>query len=197
MKKTRSTPPIAECRHMPVGSKTPLTDHFRYWFIFADHSFLSFSYTVGMPKCAKCGKRIRIPDFYYSLPFNLLYLVCFTIIAWGEIALLNTFALSKDFLLLFCVIVLLLLTYLLVDRVVWFVLMHICRWRAVAIDQVEHKTFLQRESKRFTDDRLIKRIMWLLGIGLGCCLAGTPPKWDIYHLGGLGVGLLIRVFMRK
>ena len=196
MCRTNSNHPISVCRHTPVGIRTRLRDRFRYWFIFTDHSMRSFSYTVGMVKCAKCGELICIPDLYYSLPFNLLYMACCAILVWGEIELLIVGALQNRILLFSCVIALLLLTYLLVDRVIWFVMMHICKWRAVVINPEEHEIFIQNESKRFADDRQIKRIMCFLGTGLGCYLIGTPQKWYMSFLFGVLAGLLILLTKR-
>lgn len=196
MSSTNSNLPIAVCRHTPVEKSTRLRDRFRYWFIFTDHSLQSFSYTVGMVKCAKCGEHIRIPDFYYSFPFNLMYLACCATLVWGGMTLLLVNTFHNNILLFICVIALLLLTYLLVDRVFCFVTMHICKWSAVVINSEEHEIFIQNESKRFADDRQIKRIMWFLGTGLGYCLIGTPQKWYISYLLGLAVGLLILVSMR-
>lgn len=196
MRNEKINHPTEGCRHSPVGRTTRLINHFRYWFIFTDYSIYSFSYTVGMVKCAKCGKLLRIPDMFYSFPYNLLYMVCYAIITWGEMKLLTAYASSNVIALGCCIFATLLVTYFVVDRVLWFGIMHFCKWKPENVNSHNHKLFVQRESKRFADDRKIKYGMWFLGTGLGQYLHGTPPEWFAYAMIGTASGLVIYIAMR-
>lgn len=162
--------PTAECRHRPVGKDTRLVDRFRFWFIFPDYQNRWFSYTVGMVKCTKCGQVLRIPGAYCSIPTNLLYFACFALFTWWELPWLMGMLGTNLFLLAVCHVAVAVPVYFLFDRVVWFSVMHLCRWRSVAVPPEEQKAFIDRESRRFGMDRRFKCAIYFLAHVLICRL---------------------------
>lgn len=195
MSNERIEPNVGECRHSPVGESTRLIDHFRYWFIFTKFSILSFSYTVGLVKCTKCGAILRIPKLYYYFLYNLLYMACNTVLGWGALKFLTSINRLRNqvFLLTICYMVTIVLIYFLVDRTLWFLVMHLCKWESANIEPQDYESFIQKESYRFLQDRKIKHGMYLLGLGLGSSMIGTPPRWYASYLLGLVTGILILI----
>ena len=187
---------VSDCRHRPVGRNTRFIDRFRFWFIFTDYAKFKHCYTVGMVKCVKCGEVLRIPELYYSIPVNLLYLVCYAALTFWQCTLFISVAHQNKILLVICVFAALFLTYLLVDRLFWFAVMHFCKWHSEVVNPEDQKAFIQNESERFEYDRRIKSSMCLLGIGLGQWLLRSPPRWHMSFIYGTLVGVVILILAR-
>ena len=186
----------SDCRHRPVGRSTRLIDRFRFWFIFTDYTKLKHCYTVGMVKCAKCGEVLRIPELYYSIPANLLYLLCYTALTFWSYTLLISFAPQSKLLLAIYIFAILFLTYHLIDRAFWFAVMHFCKWRSIVVNPEEQNAFIRNESERFEYDRRIKFSMWFLGVGLGQWMLKRPPQWFLSVMCGVLTGMLILISTR-
>lgn len=179
-----------DCRHKPVGKSTHMIDRFRYWFVFFEGKNGKYPYAVGMVKCAKCRKVICVPNLYYSIPINLLYMLCCAFLTWSGMKLLIGSELQK-LTALICVLLANILAYFLVDRIFWAAVMQFGRWKAKEVGPEEKEIFILNESKLFSEDRVIKRGMWLLGGGVAYCALGKPHQWYVSYLCGVLIGLLI------